>query len=101
MKLSVVTLLIKIYENRNDPKKLWKSFSTTKNKLNSIELNITGKMVYEKAEVANELNYFFTSKLVSKLPTSSGLYGTDHVKKYYAEFVTLYKDRRQAQEFLI
>lgn len=55
----------KIIENKNDPKKLWKSFkelgcsSTTKNKLNSIGLNIKGEMVYEKAEVANEFNYFF------------------------------------------
>ena len=43
-------------------------------------------MIYEKAEVANEFNYFFTyvaSKLVSKLPTSSGLYGSKGVNKYY------------------
>ena len=39
----------KIIENKNDPKKLWKSFkelgcsSTTKNKLNSIGLNIRGR----------------------------------------------------------
>ena len=44
---------------KNYPKKLWKSFmelgcsSTTKNKPNSIGLNIKGEMVYEKAEVAN------------------------------------------------
>jgi hypothetical protein len=43
-------------------------------------------MVYEKAEVANEFNSFSTSvasKLVSKLPPSSGLYGSNQVKKYY------------------
>jgi hypothetical protein len=45
-------------------------------------------MVNEKAEVANEFNICFisvASKLVSKLPTSSGMYGNDQVNKYCAE----------------
>lgn len=89
-----------IAENKNDPKKLWKSFKelgcikSAKNKSSSIGLYIMGtvSLVSNKTMVANKFNSYFTSvasKLVSNLPTTTGLFGNEQVKCYYAKLGVL------------
>ena len=50
-------------------------------------LKIDNEICFEKSKVAENFNNFFStvaSSLLKKLPTGSGKYGFDHVKRYYS-----------------
>ena len=81
----------KIAENRNDPRKLWKTLKllgytkTVKTKSFNLNLDIEGTVISDKLTVANSLNNYFTTivnTLVKKLPNQAGLYGDNHVQQF-------------------
>ena len=84
----------KIAENRNDPRKLWKTLKllgytkTVKTKSFNLNLDIEGTVISDQLTVANSLNNYFTTivnTLVKKLPNQAGLYGDNHVQQFYLQ----------------
>lgn len=81
-----------ISNNKNNPKKLWKilkelgATKTNTMKPRNIGLTMKGDINFNKKEVANHFNTYFTSiakQLVSNLQPSHGLFNIDRVKAYY------------------
>lgn len=82
----------KIFENRNNSRKLWKTLklvgysNRVKTKSLNLNLDIGGKVISDKSEVANNLNNFFTTianTLVKKLPSQLGLYDSVFLQSFY------------------
>jgi hypothetical protein len=81
--------------HKNDPKKLWKQFKKLgyqqKSKSDSkMVLSVNNENCHDDKLIANHFNSFFTtiaSKLVEKLPSSTGRFSTqsDCVKNFYAK----------------
>lgn len=83
----------KIYEYKDNPKKLWQSLKLIgyskklRTKANNIGLNIKGMISSDKATVADTFNVFFTSiakQLVDKLPENLKLFDGKPVFDYYS-----------------
>ena len=73
------------------PRKLWQTLknlgTSSKSKTNSknVGLKIDNEICFDKSKVADKCNNFFStvaSSLLKNLPTGSGKYGFDHVKRY-------------------
>ena len=86
----------KIAENRNDPRKLWKTLKLlgyskiVKTKYFNLNLDIEGTVISDNLKVANSFNNYFTtitSTLVKKLPDQAGLYGDNNVQQFYQKGV--------------
>ena len=82
-----------IKENKDNPKSLWSALKslgcTVKSNPDSspcISLQIDGKIVSEKKQIANHFNRFFTSiacKLVDCLPSGPVTFGRDRLSEFY------------------
>ena len=79
---------VKIDENKNNPKQLWKNlkdlgYQSNPKESTNIVLDVDGTKLYDKKSVAGHFNHFFTeiaSRLVNKLPIhDDSIYDVDSV----------------------